>query len=267
VVTLRGEALVCDYPGPLRAVDGVELELRGGELVALIGPNGSGKSTLLRALAGLRPCTSGRVVVDGADIARWSAAQRALSIAVVPQFLPTLADVRVDDFVLGGRYAHVDRWRGPTRADADAVKAALVACDAADHGERVMSELSGGQRQRVVIARAIAQQAEILLVDEPTSSLDPEHQVRVFELLGDLAARGRAVLVVTHELNLAAQFAGRVVVLDRARIAASGSVEEMLRREVLAPVYGERLYYGRTEGPEARPFVVPWAGGGRITER
>jgi iron complex transport system ATP-binding protein len=125
----------------------------------------------------------------------------------------------------------------------------------------MMSELSGGQRQRVVIARAIAQDAPVLLVDEPTSSLDPEHQIGVFELLAGLVKRGRTVLVVTHELNLAAQFASRIVVLDRGRVVADGSVEEILRREVLAPVYGERLYFGRTQGAGARPFVLPWAGG------
>jgi iron complex transport system ATP-binding protein len=259
VVTLRAEELVYDYPGPLRALDSVGFDLAGGELVALIGPNGSGKSTLVRCLAGLASGTKGRVSVDGRSVGGLAPSERALQIAVVPQFLPHLFDVRVADFVLGGRYAHVDRWRGPAREDRDAVESALAHCDAADLGGRKMSELSGGQRQRVVIARAIAQQAPVLLVDEPTSSLDPEHQVRVFELLSRIAARGNAVLVVTHELNLAAQFATRIVVLDRGRVVASGAVDEILRPEVLAPVYGERLYYGRTEGGRSRPFVLPWA--------
>jgi iron complex transport system ATP-binding protein len=190
-----------------------------------------------------------------------SSAERARGVAVVPQFLPSLFDVRVDDFVLGGRYVYVDRWRGPTHVDREAVQAALAACDVEDLAERSMSEISGGQRQRVVIARAIAQRAPVLLVDEPTSSLDPEHQVRVFQLLAELAARGNAVLVITHELNLAAQFAARVHVLHRGRVVASGTVEEMMRPDVLAPVYGEQLYYGRTEGAGGRPFVLPWSRG------
>jgi iron complex transport system ATP-binding protein len=260
MVTVRAEDLVYDYPGPLRALDSVALELGGGELVALIGPNGSGKSTLVRCLAGLARGTRGRVTVDDRAVETLSPAERAVRIAVVPQFLPHLFDVRVDDFVLGGRYAHVDRWRGPTRSDRDAVETALGDCDAADLAPRGMSELSGGQRQRVVIARAVAQQAPVLLVDEPTSSLDPEHQVRVFELLTRIARRGNAVLVVTHELNLAGQFATRLVVLDRGRVVASGAADEILRPAVLSPVYGSRLYFGRTEGAESKPFVLPWAG-------
>jgi iron complex transport system ATP-binding protein len=259
MVTLKAEHLVHDYPGPLRALDGASLEVGGGELVALIGPNGSGKSTLVRCLAGLARATAGRATVGGRPVAELTPGARAREIAVVPQFLPHLFDVRVDDFVLGGRYAHVDRWRGPTRADRDAVEGALASCDAAELSARKMSELSGGQRQRVVIARSLAQRAPVLLVDEPTSSLDPEHQVRVFELLAQAARDGNAVLVVTHELNLAAQFATRLVVLHRGRDVASGSVEEILRPEVLSPVYGRRLYFGRT-ADGATPFVLPWAG-------
>ena len=258
VTSLRCNSLSFEYADGLRAVEGVSLEVSGGEFAALIGPNGSGKSTLLRCIAGLARPQQGDVQVDGADVARLKPVERARLIAVVPQFLPSLFDVRVADFVLGGRYALIERWKGPTHVDRDAVHAALQACDAAELGGRSMAELSGGQRQRVVIARAVAQTASIVLVDEPTTSLDPEHQLQVFELLACLAREGRAVLVVTHELNLAGQFARSLSVMHGGRIVARGTPEAILRPDVLNPVYGEHLYFGRTT-IDARPFVLPWA--------
>ncbi len=257
---LEARGVVFDYPGPLRALDGVELALPGGQVLVVIGPNGSGKSTLLRCLAGLLAPVSGTVLLDGRPLSGFPARERARSIAVVPQYLPALPQLAVESFVLGGRYAHLARWRGPQRHDLEAVRSALEDCDAGDLSLRLLDELSGGQRQRVLIARALAQEARVVLVDEPTSSLDPEHQVRVFALLARLARAGRAILVSTHDLNLAGQFADRMVLLDRGRPVASGDVESVLRREVLEPVYGPHLYYGRLAdraGAE-RLFVVPW---------
>ncbi len=249
---------VCfEYPGGPRVLHGVSLELSRGELVSLVGPNGSGKSTLLRCLAGLADLEAGEVLLDGAPLRSSTPRERALRVAVVPQFLPSLFDVRVEDFVLGGRYARIDRWAGPKAADRDALERALAACDALECRGRAMSELSGGQRQRVVVARAVAQEASVLLVDEPTTSLDPDHQVTIFELLARLACEGRIVLVVTHELNLAAQFSAAMAVLHEGRLVARGSVDAMMRSEVLTPVYGERLHFGRMD--DGRPFVVPRA--------
>jgi iron complex transport system ATP-binding protein len=123
-----------------------------------------------------------------------------------------------------------------------------------------MNELSGGQRQRVLLARALAQEAPILLIDEPTSSLDPEHQIRVFELIRSLAEEGRAVLVITHDLNLAGQFGTRAVLMSDGKVASEGPLQDVLRRGVLEPVYGRHLHYGRLEdsGGCERPFVLPW---------
>ena len=257
---LSARELVLDYPGPLRAVDGISLEVRRGDLLVVIGPNGSGKSTLLKCLAGLLPPTEGRVELGGADLAPIGTRERARRLAVVPQFLAELHDVTVASFVLGGRYAHFGRWSGPGPRDRSAVRLALEAADVAELGERLMSELSGGQRQRVLVARALAQEAGIFLVDEPTSSLDPEHQIRVFTLIARTVANDRAAVVVTHDLNLASQFATRVALLDDGRVAAEGDVAEVLRRDVLEPVYGPNLRYGtftRADGVQ-RPFVVPW---------
>lgn len=249
-----------DYANGVSALLGASLELRRGELLAVIGPNGSGKSTLLRCLAGLLAPKSGSVKVDGEDVARLAPRERACRIAVVPQFLPRLVDVRVSDFVLGGRYAYMGRWRSAKKHDHAIVRAALERCDSLDVAERLMSELSGGQRQRVLVARAIAQAAGVLLVDEPTNSLDPEHQLAVFRSIAELVEAGRAALVVTHDLNLASQFATRAVVMRDGRTLTEGPVERVLTREVLEPVYGPHLHFGRFAS--GRPIVVPWAEGG-----
>jgi iron complex transport system ATP-binding protein len=255
---LEARDLVFDYAGSLRALDGVDLALRPGDLTAVIGPNGSGKSTLVKLLGGLLEPTAGRVLLQGVPPRSLPPRDRARAVALVPQFLPALPDVLVRDFVATGRYARIARFASASAADRDAVARALEQCDAADLGPRPMAELSGGQRQRVLVARALAQEAPVLLVDEPTSGLDPEHQLRVLELVAATSG-DRAALFVTHDLNLAGQFARAVVLLDRGRVAAAGSVESVLRPEVLGPVYGEHLHYGRwPEGEIAgRPYVLP----------
>jgi len=258
VSLLATSGLAFDYPGPLRALDGVDFELEPRRLVALCGPNGSGKSTLLKLLAGLLEPAAGVVTVGGRSLHGLSEGERARALARVPQSLPSLPDVTVDNFVLGGRYAHIDRWRGPQSSDGEAVSAALAAADAADLGRRMLGELSGGQMQRVLLARAVAQHTDVLLVDEPTAALDPEHQVRALELLAGLVAEGRGVVVATHDLNLASQFASSVVLLRGGRVVTAGPPGEVLRPAVLRPVYGDNLYYGRMPPPDGRPFVLPW---------
>lgn len=260
-------ALACrglehDYPGPLRALDGVDVSLAEGELVAVIGPNGSGKSTLLKCLAGLLAPSAGEVLVDGQPLGLFEDRARARCLAVVPQFLPALHDIAVRDFVRGGRYAHFGRWQGPGPADRGAVDRALQAADVGDLASRWMSELSGGQRQRVLVARALAQEARYLLVDEPTTSLDPEHQLQIFELIARAVADGRAALVATHDLNLAAQFATRIVLLERGAVRADGPIARVLTPAVLQPVYGASLRFGtfRAADGAERPCVIPWRG-------
>ena len=258
VSPLSARALAHTYPGDVLALDGVDLELQPRELLGVIGPNGSGKSTLLRLLAGLLPLQRGEVLVAGRPLAELPPRERAQLIGVVPQALSSVPEVTVESFVLGGRYARIARWRGATAKDARAVGYALAACDTETLGARRLADLSGGQRQRVLVARALAQEAQILLVDEPTAALDLEHQVRVFDLLARLADNDRAVIVVTHDVNLASQFADRVMLLDRGRVVASGPPGDVLRQQVLEPVYGPHLHYGRMPPPDGRAFVLPW---------
>jgi iron complex transport system ATP-binding protein len=255
---LEARQVAFEYPGPLRALDGIDVRLARGELAVVIGPNGSGKSTLLKILAGLLAPSAGDVSLDGRSIAAYSARERARAIAVVPQYLPALPEVRVEDFVATGRYAHVTRFAAIDATDKSVVQRALQQCDAADLAQRSLAELSGGQRQRVLIARAIAQETRILLVDEPTSALDPEHQIRVLDLVASLVGAERTALLVMHDLNLASQYATRILLLDRGRVVADGDVEHVLVRDVLEPVYGRHLYYGRASA-SGRPFVLPWS--------
>lgn len=262
---LAARGLVYTYPDGPRALAGVDIEVASGELVAVLGPNGSGKSTLVKLLAGSLAPDLGRVRCGGESLSALSPTERARRIALVPQFLPMLPDVGVLSFVESGRYAHrrgglAARLLGATLGAPDELVAreALRACDVQDLADRPMTALSGGQRQRVLVARAIAQESSILLVDEPTSALDPEHQVQVFDVLAGACARARAVLVVTHDLNLAAQYATRLVLLDAGRVVASGAPEAVLVREVLEPVYGRHLEFVARSGRGAGrvPIVV-----------
>lgn len=254
------------YPGGVEALAGVDLRLAPGELVCVIGPNGAGKSTLVKLIGGLMQPSAGSVTIDGVDLDQLGPRSRAQRIATVPQGLHTVPETDIESFVFGGRYSRLGFWArrpGATSAagDREAVQRALAAADVAELGGRTLTEVSGGQRQRVLIARALAQETELLLVDEPTSSLDPEHQLGVFGLIARLTCEGRAVLAVTHDLNLASQFATRIVLLAKGRIVASGTPLEVLTPEVLEPVYGSNLRFGSFPAPHARgqrPFVVSW---------
>lgn len=260
MVELCLDAVGFAYPGGEPVLRDVHLALSAGELVCVIGPNGAGKTTLLRAAGGLLSPTAGSVTLDGRDVKRFGSRERARRIAFVPQGLRTVPEFVVADFVLGGRYGHLDAWRGATAHDRDVCHEALREADVADLGDRVLTRVSGGQMQRVLIARALAQEADCLLVDEPTSSLDPEHQLSIFGLLARLVREGRSGLVVTHDLNLASQFASRVVLLAEGRTVADGPPDTILTPEVLGPVYGTSLRFGSWPTPAGeRPFVVPWA--------
>jgi iron complex transport system ATP-binding protein len=177
VTRLVARALGHEYPGPRRALAEVELALAPGELVCVIGPNGSGKSTLLRLLAGLLAPGAGAVELDGRPLAALTSRARARNIAFVPQALRARPELDARAFVLGGRYAHQPRWRGilarESPADRAAVARALAEADALELAPRRLDELSQGQFQRVLLARALAQEAPLLLFDEPTAALDP----------------------------------------------------------------------------------------------
>lgn len=215
----------------------VSVTLHPGEILSIIGPNGAGKTTLLRQLAGLEKPTSGTINDDGINLRRMGAKARAKRIAYVAQHTGVLADLSVLDLVLIGRYAHRSRFRGPTSADYDAARAALAKVGMSHLEHQTVPTLSGGERQLVHIARAIAQDAHTLLLDEPTSALDIHHQLRVHQLLRDLAAEGRSIATVLHNLNDAAAISHRLAVIDKGRLVALGPPDDVLTPQLLAQVY------------------------------
>jgi iron complex transport system ATP-binding protein len=260
---LSVRAVTLTYPNGVRALNQLSLEVSEGEFVAVIGPNGSGKSSLLRVLAGVQTIDSGEILISGEPVATMDARLRARRVALVPQLLDVLPGYSVEDFVLMGRYAHLSSWRLYTLRDRELARECLQRVDALQFAQRGMNEMSGGERQRAMVARALAQESKTILLDEPTSALDLAHQLKVYGLIHDLQKNaGRTIVVVTHDLNLASQFADRLVLLKNGSVAADDVPAQVLRREVLESVYGPDLAFGMFEttlSGSPRPWVLPWA--------
>jgi iron complex transport system ATP-binding protein len=253
-------------PGARPALDGVSIDAAGGALTAVCGPNGSGKSTLVRALLGRVPHGEGEVLVDGVDVRRLAPRSRARAVAVVPQREEPAFALPVREFVALGRYAHGSLWRGAAAGDEAAIDRALRRAGAFELAERSTDALSGGEWQRVRIARALAQEARALVLDEPTTFLDVAHEMAVFELLDELAREGLAVLLVSHQLNLVARFATSLVLLHEGRVAARGTPAEVMDGPTLERVYEWPLVVTRDPAVGA-PALVPLRGRGRRTPR
>ncbi len=249
------------YPGTGRdAVAGAGLVARPGEVVAILGPNGAGKSTLLRLLLGARAPDRGTALFDGRPAAGWGAGERARRVAVLPQHEEPAFPLRARELVAMGRYPWLGAWRRFGPADRKAVAAAMERCRVAEVAERPYGSLSGGERQRVRLARALAQEPAALALDEPTAALDIAHEMEIWGLLAGEAAAGRAVLLTTHNLNLAARYAGRIVLLDRGRVAAEGAPAAVLTPGRVAEVYGwpVRVVPHPGPGPDGgAPQVIP----------
>jgi iron complex transport system ATP-binding protein len=253
VTTLVARSLAAGY-GARGVLHGIDLVLEPGVFVALVGPNGAGKSTLLRALAGLIRPTGGAVTLDGIEVATLSRAALAARIAVVPQTFDTLFPFTVREIVALGRSARLGLFARPTASDAAAVARAIDAQDLGALVDRRLDALSGGERQRVVLAMALAQEADVLLLDEPTAHLDPAHQIGIVRRAAELArSRGVIALAVLHDLNLAA-LADRVVVLDAGRIAGDGAPATALRADLVGRVFGSGLAVAQVSG---RTVVLP----------
>ena len=228
----------------LRSVD---LSLPRGDLVALVGTNGSGKTTLLRLLTGVLKPDAGQVRFDGRPLPDWRRVDLARNVAVLPQQLDLPVGFRVAELVEMGRAPHARRLFGSTEADERAVARALADADALDLADRFADELSGGERQRVLVAMALAQEPELLLMDEPTLHLDLAHQVALLSTIRRLREqRGLTVLAVLHDLNLAASFAPRALVLDHGTIAADGAPRDIFTRELVGEVFRVAMQEART---------------------
>lgn len=259
---IRAEGLVLRYRGaPEPAVRGVTFAAAAGRITAIVGPNGSGKSTIVRALLGRLAPERGTLTLEGEPLAALDRRTVAARLAVVPQREEPVFPLAVRDFIALGRFPHGGAFAGRTAADREAIARAVARADVAAFLDRRTDELSGGEWQRVRIARALAQGGRALVLDEPTTFLDVAHEMAVFELLDALAREGLGVLLVSHQLNLVARFADRIVLLHHGSIAATGTPAEVMRGDVLERVYEWPLVVARDPAVGA-PVLVPLRGRG-----
>jgi len=254
ILALRG--VTCRYPdAPRDSLVGVSLEVRAGEFHAVLGPNGSGKTTLVRAALGLVGPVAGRAEILGRPAGGWSRRELARVVGVLPQREDNLFPQRVRETVSLGRYPHLSLLGGMGAADRAAVERALVACDVTDLADRWLWTLSGGEYQRVRLARALAQEPKLLVLDEPTASLDLRHEMQLFELVRALVdAHGLGALMITHHVNLATRFADQVLILADGRAVARGTPADVLTRETAERVFAWPVSIVPFEG---RPQMIP----------
>jgi iron complex transport system ATP-binding protein len=246
--------------GARRVLDRVSLRLDAGERVAVIGANGCGKTTLLKVIGRVLRASGGTVRIDGLDVAAIPRRRMARLVAVVPQDLVIPFSFTVREMVELGRTAYISLFGGFGAVDRRAVEHAMGVTDTAGLASRVVNELSGGERQRVLVAMALAQQPRILLLDEPTQRLDLTRQAEILDLVRDVSAsRGLTVLAAIHDLNLAALYFDRLILLSGGAIVADGAPDRVMKAEVLEPAYAGRLRFVPVDAP-ATPLVLPAPG-------
>ncbi len=244
-VEIDGNAILCD----------ASVAVARGELVGLIGPNGAGKSTLLKVLAGLLRPRRGEVLVDGVALDAVPARQLARCIGYLAQGAPAHWPLQVEKVVALGRLPHLSWYQQPGATDRAAIERALELAEVTHLRDRIVTTLSGGERLRVLLARVFAAEPQLILADEPVAALDPYHQLHVMEILRDHAHRGGGAIAVLHDLNLAARFCDRLVLLDRGRQVCAGSAREVLDNTHLRAVYGIEAELTERDGELT---VIPW---------
>ncbi|MEO1896577.1 MAG: ABC transporter ATP-binding protein [Cycloclasticus sp.] len=236
-------------------LDDVSIEFNAGSVIGLIGPNGAGKSTLLRVLAQLQKPDAGMVEIDGVNAATIASNSFAKKVTYLPQTGVCHWPLTVERLVALGRYPHQDSQQLGD-VDMQAIEQAIKETDIEHLVGRTVNTLSGGERARVMLARALATESDILLADEPIVALDPRHQIDVMVLLNALARKGKAVIVVLHELHLAMRYCDSLVLLDNGRKVAEGLPKAVLSVENLQMVYGVDAVYGTNQGEN---WVLPWS--------
>ena len=241
--------------GSIVALDRVTLGLREGEFVALAGLNGAGKSTLLETIAGILPGYQGSCLVNGRETRLWSARDLAQRLSFLPQMVATRLPFSVERVVLMGRHPHCDRWF-ESAEDLRAMEEAMALTGCAEFRARGFHTLSGGERQRVLLAAALAQQPKALLLDEPGAFVDLPHQLQIFRTLRDLCDRGLLCIAATHDLNLAAAYCSRVVILDKGRLQIDSDPAAAFSDLRFLQIFGPAIHPART--PSGRPWL--WYG-------
>lgn len=232
------------------------LPLARGEMTALLGANGCGKSTLLKALAGQLAPRHGQIMLEGRPLADWPLTTRARRLAYLPQHPALFADMTVFDLVRYGRYPHQALQRQWQADDAGAIERALARTGLGALAQRRMQSLSGGQQQRAWIALVLAQETDILLLDEPINHLDLNHQVAIMDLLRDLRLAGKTIVAVLHDLNLASRYADQLVLMHQGGILAQGRADQVLQAAVIEQAYGQPVAVV-TDPVYQRPLVIP----------
>ncbi len=228
--------------GRRRVVDDVSLYVKQGEVVGLLGANGAGKTTLLKSLNASLPIAGGEILLDGKSLKDFSRREIARGITVIAQENETKFPVSVLEFVLSGRFAHGAGLGWETENDLQIAVDCLNLCDLKNYENRLMNQLSGGERQRVILARALATQAKILLLDEPTTNLDLAHQAMMFRLVRERCATCESsAIVITHDLNLASEFADEIILLKNGKILAKGEPKKVLTEENVQKIFGVKV--------------------------
>ena len=249
-VSLGGQPIVRD----------VSLRVGHGEMLGLLGPNGAGKSTLLRSILQLIPNQRGCIELEGQPANDIPIQQRARKIAYVPQQGPVNWPLTVERLVALGRLPHLSGWQQPSAVDQETVERILKQTDLEHLRSRAATTLSGGERTRVLLARALAVGAPLLLADEPVAALDPSHQLQIMQLLRAYTDAGHAVIVVMHDLTLAARYCHRLALMHEGKLVTSGNAREVLNPENLAAVYNINARY--SQGDEF--YIIPWQ---RVADR
>jgi iron complex transport system ATP-binding protein len=260
-IAWKAERVSFRHPGASRdAVHEVNCDLPGGGVTAILGPNGAGKSTFVRLLIGLTAPTHGVVQFRGRSLGSWPRGAIAREIGFVPQGEESVFPMTVREVVAMGRYPHLGPWRAETDEDRRLVRHALEDVDAFTFADRPFATLSGGEQQRVRIARALAQHGSAIVLDEPTAGLDVRHEIELFALLRGLASQGRTVVLVTHNLSLAARLADRILLFSEGSLVAQGEVGTVLTSEILSRVYDwpiDVVRHAGANGDAGGPLVVP----------
>lgn len=234
-------------------LEDIEIDLHQGEILSIVGPNGTGKTTLLKCIAGIEKPERGTILIDGKDASGMKRMAHARCIGYVPQSSPSKFPIAVFDAVLMGRRPYI-AWK-PSKKDLQMVADILKSMDLEDIALRDFDELSGGQKQKVLLARAVAQDTDYLLLDEPTSNLDLKHQMEVLEMISSMVKKnGVAAILAMHDLNLASRFCDRMVMLDRGKIFCSGEPRQVLTVENIRSVYGVEATISMSNGDT---YILP----------
>jgi len=253
---LQADGLSAGYPGR-DVLHDLSFSIASGEMVGLIGPNGAGKTTLLRVMAGDIAPASGTMRFQVEPISALSHRARARSIAYVPPMLDLMSAMSVEEFIALGRTPYVEGWRRLQTDDRDAIRRALRATDLEAFADRNMHELSEGEKHRAMIALGLAQEPELLLLDEPTAHLDIKHAWQIMELIHDLhSSDSMTIVITTHDLNIASEFCSRLFLMDQGRLAATGAPTDVLKDEQLSAVYDYPVRV-LSDPATGKPRVVP----------